>query len=168
MEAGPACYDFRSHSAPVAQLDRATGFEPVGRRFESCRAHQPSLTIHAKVAHRSAKREGGPARANELRLAGQLLVRRSTKRERGRSMDLRFGGFTYAPVAQLDRATASGAVGHRFESCRAHQPSLMIHAKVAHHSAKREGGPARANELRLASQPSFMMAAPRHSVLAVK
>ena len=24
--------------APVAQLDRAPGFEPVGRRFESCRA----------------------------------------------------------------------------------------------------------------------------------
>src|SRR5207248_7075788 len=26
---------------------------------------------------------------------------------------------SFAPVAQLDRATASGAVGHRFESCRA-------------------------------------------------
>ena len=27
-------------SAPVAQLDRAAGFEPVGREFESLRAHQ--------------------------------------------------------------------------------------------------------------------------------
>ena len=26
--------------APVAQLDRASGFEPAGRRFNSCRAHQ--------------------------------------------------------------------------------------------------------------------------------
>src|SRR5580658_6702533 len=26
--------------APVAQLDRAAGFEPVGREFESLRAHQ--------------------------------------------------------------------------------------------------------------------------------
>src|SRR2546427_6275681 len=26
--------------APVAQLDRASGFEPAGRRFKSCRAHQ--------------------------------------------------------------------------------------------------------------------------------
>ena len=26
--------------APVAQLERAPGFEPVGRRFESCRARQ--------------------------------------------------------------------------------------------------------------------------------
>ena len=26
--------------APVAQLDRAAGFEPVGRGFESLRAHQ--------------------------------------------------------------------------------------------------------------------------------
>src|SRR5687767_6419799 len=30
--------------APVAQLDRASGYEPGGRTFESCRAHQPSLT----------------------------------------------------------------------------------------------------------------------------
>jgi hypothetical protein len=29
----------------------------------------------------------------------------------------------YAPIAQLDRATASGAVGRRFESYWAHQPS---------------------------------------------
>ncbi len=29
-------------TAPVAQPDRATGFEPVGRGFESLRAHQPS------------------------------------------------------------------------------------------------------------------------------
>ncbi len=26
-----------------------------------------------------------------------------------------------APVAQLDRASASGAEGHRFKSCQAHQ-----------------------------------------------
>ena len=26
--------------APVAQLDRATGYEPVGRAFESLRVHQ--------------------------------------------------------------------------------------------------------------------------------
>ena len=27
--------------APLAQLDRASGYEPGGRRFESCRAHHP-------------------------------------------------------------------------------------------------------------------------------
>jgi putative transposase len=32
--------DFATHSAPVAQLDRAFGFEPKGREFESLRAHQ--------------------------------------------------------------------------------------------------------------------------------
>jgi hypothetical protein len=31
-----------SQCAPVAQLDRAPGFEPVGRGFKSLRAHQPS------------------------------------------------------------------------------------------------------------------------------
>jgi hypothetical protein len=29
-----------------------------------------------------------------------------------------------APVAQLDRASASGAEGHRFKSCQAHQTEL--------------------------------------------
>ena len=29
--------------APVAQLDRATGYEPVGRVFESLRAHHSPL-----------------------------------------------------------------------------------------------------------------------------
>ena len=33
-----------STDAPLAQLDRASGYEPEGRRFESCRArHPPSL-----------------------------------------------------------------------------------------------------------------------------
>ena len=31
--------------APVAQLDRASGFEPEGRRFESVRAHQQKRSI---------------------------------------------------------------------------------------------------------------------------
>ena len=31
------CYN--GHRAPVAQLDRASGYEPEGRMFESCRAH---------------------------------------------------------------------------------------------------------------------------------
>ena len=32
--------EFRKTFAPVAQLDRAPDFESVGRRLESCRAHQ--------------------------------------------------------------------------------------------------------------------------------
>ena len=36
-KAGAAATNLPSF-APVAQLDRAPGFEPVGRRFESCRA----------------------------------------------------------------------------------------------------------------------------------
>ena len=32
----------------------------------------------------------------------------------------------YAPVAQLDRASACGAEGHRFESCRVYQISLLF------------------------------------------
>ena len=31
--------DLESNIAPVAQLDRVSGYEPEGRRFESSRAH---------------------------------------------------------------------------------------------------------------------------------
>ena len=31
-------------NAPVAQLDRVSGYEPEGRRFESFRAHHLSMT----------------------------------------------------------------------------------------------------------------------------
>ena len=37
--------------APVAQLDRAIGFEPIGRGFESLRARQNvPRTIHSRLA----------------------------------------------------------------------------------------------------------------------
>jgi hypothetical protein len=35
VEAGPHLHI----GAPVAQLDRAFGYEPKGRKFDSCRAH---------------------------------------------------------------------------------------------------------------------------------
>ena len=48
--------------APVAQLDRAPGFEPVGRRFESCRAR------HAAKKHK----EGPVAQLVEQLTLNQL------------------------------------------------------------------------------------------------
>jgi len=39
--------------------ERVDGYKLGGRTFESCRAHQPSLMIHAKVARRSFSK-GGP------------------------------------------------------------------------------------------------------------
>ena len=36
----PEGVGYTDESAPVAQLDRASGYEPEGRMFESCRAHQ--------------------------------------------------------------------------------------------------------------------------------
>ena len=35
--------------APVAQLDRVLGFEPRGRRFESCRVYQDNKLIERWV-----------------------------------------------------------------------------------------------------------------------
>ena len=40
--------------APVAQLDRASDFESVGRRFESCRARQGTLDVASSSCARSS------------------------------------------------------------------------------------------------------------------
>ena len=40
------CYNFCTevfYGAPLAQLDRASGYEPEGREFESLRAHHSSV-----------------------------------------------------------------------------------------------------------------------------
>ena len=42
--------------APVAQLDRAIGFEPIGRGFESLRARQPQ-TENQQLTFCSSRRE---------------------------------------------------------------------------------------------------------------
>jgi hypothetical protein len=86
--------------APVAQLDRAPDFESVGRRFESCRARHSQARGPERV----------PSRCESKGRAHQCRTRRSSRRS----------AVFCAPVAQLDRASASGAEGHRFESCRAH------------------------------------------------
>ena len=56
---GPACYN--GVRAPVAQLDRASGYEPEGRVFESLRAHhrippQPQAPLHPAVPDDAALR----------------------------------------------------------------------------------------------------------------
>ena len=83
------------HCAPVAQLDRAPGFEPVGRGFKSLRARQFLV---------------------DSRELPSAIDRQSTE------WFTTFQNWrppTCAPVAQLDRASASEAEGRRFESCRA-------------------------------------------------
>jgi hypothetical protein len=45
-------------NAPVAQLDRAPGYEPGGREFESLRAHQFTLSKSSIGSQRSAHGQG--------------------------------------------------------------------------------------------------------------
>jgi hypothetical protein len=109
--------DSRRNKAPVAQMDRATGFEPVGRGFDSLRAHQPSLTLPGQ---------------RELRLASQPSRELATGIRCGHQPAVSVDSevFTHAPVAQLDRATVSEAVGRRFDSCRAHLFSHQLSVPV--------------------------------------
>ncbi len=46
-----ACYTCLvvTTGAPVAQLDRASGYEPEGRMFESCRAHHKNPHLPAEI-----------------------------------------------------------------------------------------------------------------------
>jgi hypothetical protein len=39
----------KKYDAPVAQLDRVSGYEPGGREFESLRAHQFINPLHSKI-----------------------------------------------------------------------------------------------------------------------
>ena len=48
--------------APVAQLDRAAGFEPVGRGFESLRARQISLSLPNRYGQFMRVETGGFSR----------------------------------------------------------------------------------------------------------
>jgi hypothetical protein len=98
-------------AAPVAQMDRAAGFEPVGRGFDSLRAHQsPRQLSNNKTGRRHTRRHRAHLR-DEIE---GLRIRPST------SDLIHYGFYTRAPVAQLDRALASEAKGRWFESCRAH------------------------------------------------
>ena len=85
-------------SAPVAQLDRAPGFEPVGRGFKSLRARQ--FLVDSRDLSSAVDRQS----------TGWFTASQSWRTP------------TCAPVAQLDRASASGAEGRRFDSCRARHP----------------------------------------------
>ncbi len=44
--------------APLAQLDRASGYEPGGRRFESCRAHQRFQVHSGRIGVSSFRADG--------------------------------------------------------------------------------------------------------------
>src|SRR5262245_5340750 len=107
--------------APVAQLDRAPDFESVGRRFESCRARLRNPNTKFPT----------PTSTGAVHSLG--------------IWNLRFGicDFPHAPLAQLDRASASGAEGHRFESCRARHSlrerlAAAVFSQAAPRVARRE------------------------------
>jgi hypothetical protein len=49
-------FSSQAHGAPVAQLDRASGYEPEGREFESPRAHHLSPARHPRRSTASYQR----------------------------------------------------------------------------------------------------------------
>ena len=92
--------------ALVAQLDRATGYEPVGREFESLRAH------HFDVRKACRKRQAFFV----------CFIHYEKRRKKRLTFSARTTNvlFHQALVAQLDRATGYEPVGREFESLRAH------------------------------------------------
>ena len=82
---------FRLHAA-VAQLDRVPGYEPGGRRFDSCQPHHYS---------------------NAFRRRLEMVI--AINEVNGNSVDEDF-----AAVAQLDRVPGYEPGGRRFDSCQPH------------------------------------------------
>ena len=71
--------------APLAQLDRASGYEPGGRKFESCRAHHNCFVLKwLPPPHNIIDR--GPDRLTDLLSASGRDLPRVT--ENGPSVDL--------------------------------------------------------------------------------
>ena len=124
--------------APVAQLDRAPGFEPVGRGFKSLRARQDRRRLRdGETSNFELRTSNGGGRLRRRRSfycseARTQTVRILSSKFAVRSSEFGFAEATqsrrraaFAPVAQLDRALASGAKGRRFESCRARYPPSL-------------------------------------------
>ena len=89
--------------APVAQLDRVIGYEPIGQGFESLRVrHSIFFQIHAPVAQLD-------------RVIGYEPIGQGFE-----SLRVRHSIFfqIHAPVAQLDRVIGYEPIGQGFESLR--------------------------------------------------
>ena len=70
----------RDLSAPLAQLDRASGYEPGGRRFESCRARHSDVvgmaapcTLAHSAAHLRLAAEGSSPAGRAIPSTNRLL-----------------------------------------------------------------------------------------------
>src|SRR6267143_4191074 len=84
---------------------------------------RPQLNGEAIQANRftSTVAMESPTRSH---LDADMCSRRDERRDISASERPMIHSADKAPVAQLDRASASGAEGRRFEPCRARQPSL--------------------------------------------
>jgi hypothetical protein len=95
------------HSAPVAQLDRAPGFEPVGREFESLRARLNASPV-IRLVLRVYRREGAEVMAATRRFE-DLDVWKKARTLAGTTYKVtansRFNDV--APVRQMRAATVS-------------------------------------------------------------
>src|SRR5436190_1018211 len=103
-------------------MDRATGFEPVGRRFESCRAHH-STRLRPAIDEPQARSWRPPHRSNALseitiqRVEGQpslawILASYGWQVSTSRSLVLpllgfRAGGSTWLSAIQILKTTRS-------------------------------------------------------------
>ena len=125
-----SCYKHASFGAPVAQLDRVPGYEPGGRRFESCRARHLILNTRYQRCRGSAERQkqykkrldGHPssrfsfvwATAAKSAAAGQSCI--TTPGSRALSARLRRCGCRPGPRGWRARLRSRGSRGHSLPS----------------------------------------------------
>ena len=98
----PSCFDRVKFDAPLAQLDRASGYEPEGREFESLRARHHSPVIRQLLGPLA---EGARDFASRLPLRSRLLYgstwctgEDSNLRTSLGGTDLQSVGFNHSPT----------------------------------------------------------------------
>jgi hypothetical protein len=73
--------------ARVAQLDRASGYEPEGREFESLRAHHAPINTTCPTPHKTVILSEAPSKSIAKRMACARSRRACPERSRGNPGD---------------------------------------------------------------------------------
>ena len=96
------------------------GYRDVHRIHDGKATHWIALDFKVQI-NRDKVKIGEPHKFDEIAWFDLENLPTKTHSQFPKFLELHYDKLKYAPVAQLDRASACGAGGHRFESRRAHQ-----------------------------------------------
>jgi hypothetical protein len=124
--------------APLAQLDRASGYEPGGRTFESCRArHPPPLVPRAAAWRRTIRLQAGEVNG---RTRSAYAAARADRRQIYFEVLAALAPFVFFARSRAQRLRAASAILFRVSSETARAAAALVRRLRA------VGRPARAGD----------------------